>query len=317
MLRTAPFRLRGFTLIELLVVIAIIAILIALLLPAVQQAREAARRTSCTNNMKQVGIATQNFHDVNGELPYATIDRIEGDDADTFPTGFIQILPYLERDDVAQRWDAEERRDSTLDADGDGFSNADLQQMTIPTLLCPTMVRPTALGGAENRAPASYLWSSGTKDPILLTYWSFFGPMATEPEYDGAIVPLLTNVANTVNERPTRLRDITDGTSNTFLLGETDFMATGSVTDDMGGVWAYGFAGYAWGTTLHEIDRHDLSPRTGFTALPGEVPYGAFRSQHPGGLSFSLCDGSVRFVSATTDRNVLNALSTRSGGEVY
>lgn len=124
---------RGFTLVELLVVIAIIGILVALLLPAVQSAREAARRMSCSNNLKQISLAAHNFHDTYKEFPYATRDRLSGDDGDTWSTGFIQILPFLEADAMAQLWDPNEPRDSTVDANGDGWTNALLQQEIIPT----------------------------------------------------------------------------------------------------------------------------------------------------------------------------------------
>ncbi|CAE7514042.1 unnamed protein product, partial [Symbiodinium sp. CCMP2456] len=133
----------AFTLVELLVVIAIIGILIALLLPAVQQAREAARRMSCSNQLKQVGLAMHNFHDTFGEFPFAMRDREEGSSVATYDTGWIQILPFLEQDAVASRWDPEERRNSTVDTDGDGWTNALLQQEIIPSYLCPTMTMPT------------------------------------------------------------------------------------------------------------------------------------------------------------------------------
>ncbi len=296
---------RGFTLIELLVVIAIIAILIALLLPAVQQAREAARRTQCKNNIKQIVLATHNFHDTHGKLPYATQDREPGATADSWVTGFIQILPFLENDAIAQRWDPEERRDSTADADGDGFTNASLQQYKIPTLLCPTMTEPTGpLGGTEDRAPCSYLFSAGTQDTSLLHYAAYYG--GTVPAYNGAIVPFITDDATDPNQTRTKFRDVIDGLSNTFLLGETDFAPEGVPSTSMGGVWAFGYIGYTWGTTYNQFNNHNNT---------GTV-YGAFRSQHPGGAHFAMADGSVRFFAETTEQTTLDAYATRAGGEV-
>ncbi|MEL7496546.1 MAG: DUF1559 domain-containing protein [Planctomycetota bacterium] len=296
----------GFTLVELLVVIAIIGILIGMLLPAVQMVREAARRTSCMNNMRQVVLATHNFESANQIFPYATRDRLEGDDSDTWATGFLQIMPFVERDDIAIRWDPNERRDSTVDNDGDGFSNAMLTQMKIPTFLCPSMNDPSGQL-RDNRAPCSYLFSAGTQDVALLHYARFYG--IDEPRYDGAIIPTRTDPSDSSSanfEAETGMRSISDGTSNTFFLGETDFTPKGVPSTEYGGVWAFGYIGYAWGTTHHPFNKHDNTTTV----------YGAFRSEHPGGASFAMCDGSVRFVAELIDQDLYDGLATRNGGEV-
>jgi prepilin-type processing-associated H-X9-DG protein len=132
--------------------------------------------------------------------------------------------------------------------------------------------------------------------------------LGVEPAFDGAIVPVKTTGTPGPNHRkPTAFRDILDGTSNTFLVGETDFMARGVPTIDLGAVWAYGYIGYAWGTTSAKFNDHDV-PTTAST-------YGAFRSQHPGGAQFGLADGSVRFVAETIEQTVYQAVSTRDRGE--
>lgn len=298
----------GFTLVELLVVIAIIGVLVGLLLPAVQAAREAARRMSCSNQLKQMALATHNFHDTYNAFPFATRDRMEGDDADTWSTGHIQILPFLEGDAIASRWDPNEPRHSTLDADGDGWTNALLQKEIIPTYLCPSMVMPNGKLTAEDRAPTSYLWSGGAEDVQLFHYAQHMG--IPEPAYSGAVIPIKTYVAPSTVPGPnhrdeTSFRDLIDGSSHTYLLGETDFMPRGVPSTSYGGVWAYGYFGYSWGTTFYPFNRHDWTTTV----------FGAFRSQHPGGGHFAYADGSVRFVPETIDQVVYRAASTRDQGE--
>lgn len=299
----------AFTLIELLVVIAIIAILIGLLVPAVQKVREAAARTQCLNNLKQIALATHGYHDANKKFPYAVIDRQPGATTATWETGFILIMPYLEQDAIARRWDPRQPRNSTVDTDGDGYTNAMLQQMQIPTYTCPSMAPPSGpLGGSENRGYSSYLFCSGTPDVAMLTYWSAYG--VSPPKYDGAIVPYLQptyapNAGQPACGMTTNIASITDGTSNTFLVGETDFMPQGVPSTQMGGVWAYGYIGYSWGTTYWPFNTHNNTT----------TEYGAFRSQHPGGANFAFADGTVRLVSGSISQETYRAYSTRAGGE--
>jgi prepilin-type N-terminal cleavage/methylation domain-containing protein/prepilin-type processing-associated H-X9-DG protein len=303
-----PSRRVAFTLIELLVVIAIIAVLVGLLLPAVQKVREAASRMKCQNNLKQIALAAHNYHVTHQVFPYATLDYQPGDSTATYVTGFILILPFLEQDNVARRWNAQLPRNDSSTEESLGYSNASLQQKLIPTYVCPTMTPPTGpLGGAENRAYCSYLFCSGSPDAQLFTYWSFFG-LSQQPVYDGVVIPI-NNPARTpatTNKSPVSIAAITDGTSNTFLSGETDFEPQGVPSTNLGGVWAYGYIGYSWGTTFNPFNKHDNT----------STVYGAFRSQHSGGGNFALADGSVRFVGDSLDRDVYRAMSTRAGGEV-
>ncbi|HTN76678.1 MAG TPA: DUF1559 domain-containing protein, partial [Pirellulaceae bacterium] len=280
-------------------------VLVALLLPAVQAAREAARRMSCSNNVKQVALATHNFHDTNLKFPYAVRDYQPGQTAASYTTGLIQLLPFLEGDALARRWNINLPRNSTDDADGDGYTNAMLQQMAIPTYSCPSMSKPSGPLTAENRGPCSYLLASGSVNPTELHY-----PSTPEPVFDGAIVPIKSseiaaNVAS-LNKTQTTMADIMDGTSNTFMVGETDFMPEGIPSMKYGGVWGYGYMGYSWGSTFNTFNNHKNTTTV----------YGAYRSQHPGGAHFALCDGSVRFFAENIDVVLYKSLSTRAGREI-
>jgi prepilin-type N-terminal cleavage/methylation domain-containing protein/prepilin-type processing-associated H-X9-DG protein len=300
-MRAFPVRSRfAFTLIEVLVVIAIIAVLIALLVPAVQKVRDAAARTQCTNNMKQVGLATHGYHDVYRKLPYAVTDRLPGETVSTWNTGLILVLPFLEQDAVAKRWNPKlPRNDSSTEATL-GYSNSSLQKRLIPTYVCPSMTPPSGPLTAEDRGYCSYLFSAGTLDVTLLHYGT------PDPAFDGAVVPCITatSISGNLNAK-TSMASILDGTSNTFMLGETDFKPAGIPSTSMGGVWAYGYIGYSWGTTFHPFNKHDHSTTV----------YGAFRSEHAGGANFALMDGSVRFVPASISNDVYQAYGTRAGGE--
>lgn len=298
------FRPRAaFTLVELLVVIAIVGILAALLLPAVQMAKEAGRNTSCKNNIRQVALATLYYHETNSAFPHATRDRLPGETVDTWQSGLELILPYMEGDAIASRWDPKLPRASTVDSDGDGYTNAMLQQMIIPTFVCPTMSPPTA-PLTENRGHSSYLFCSGTPDVALFHYAEYYG--VDEPLYNGAIVPIKTADPNSPNQRVTSQASVTDGTTVTFLVGETDFAPKGVPSTSYGGVWAYGYIGYNWGTLFHTFNNHTNT----------STVYGAFRSQHPEGANFAMLDASVRFFPDKTGQLTLRAHATRAGKEI-
>jgi prepilin-type N-terminal cleavage/methylation domain-containing protein/prepilin-type processing-associated H-X9-DG protein len=300
---------KGFTLIELLVVIAIIAILIGLLLPAVQKVRSSAARIKCANNLKQIGLATHLYHDNNDKFPYAVMDYQKGEATGTYVSGWILILPFLERDDVAKRWNPKLPRNSTSDPDGDGHTNASLQQMQIPTYTCPAMVPP---GGAltENRAPSSYVWSAGSYTGYQLRY----DPVIKLLKPDGAVVPIRngaydpatnTQPADTTGATQVKMVGIMDGTANTLLAGESDFRYAG-VPSTTGPVWAYGYF-YNWTGTSAGINRRDGS---------SDVQYGSFRSDHMGGANFVMADGSVQFLRNDIDQAIFTGLGTAAKDDI-
>ena len=236
-------QLRAFTLIELLVVIAIIAALIALLLPAVQSAREAARRMQCANNLKQIGLAFHNFHTTQNRFPpfsYAPRGHGDGGTPPLPPEAagskhfgaFLQLMPYIEQDPLARKYDATKSPTSTVDDDGDGITNRILISNPIATLQCPSNPKPggfyygSSSGYAVSRGNFQYYeYPAGT---VLTNAWTpDDGAVASAyatppPPYAGSSPPTATGW------RYVGLADITDGSSNTLLAGDKGNTIRGS-----------------------------------------------------------------------------------------
>lgn len=272
---------RGFTLVELLVVIAIIGILIALLLPAVQSARESARRTRCSNNLKQIALAVHNYNDTLKKFPYASLWRTK------FYSAFTATLPFLEGQNVFDQYDG--KLSAFHPANG-------IISQEIPTFICPTMVRNREVypERQEVGAISSYAVSVGNTD-------AWYGPRNGAFRFD-------------TDPETMRLSNILDGTSNTFLLGELDYGLRNyywsGTEEPRWGVtqWGIGYPGYSIATTKG-VYNSDL-------LVQGFDEFMTFRSDHPLGCNFAMADGSVRFVSETTDKVVLDASATTRGGEI-
>ena len=286
-------RRRGFTLIELLVVIAIIGVLVSLLLPAVQQAREAARRTQCKNNMKQLALAIHNYHDTYNALPSGSSAKLY--------SPFVATMPYLDLSNNLSRYNFNESYSST--------TNMAVINQTIPVFLCPSMTIPRTVPEVscpEAGAAGSYAVCSGT----------------SARAFDGVVIPDATFDAT--QGRVVRIADITDGVSNTVMIGEFNYKHSGylwsSASNSCAGNpalagtirwgsarWGGGYAGLALGGMGGVFNKY-----SGNVTTDRET----FRSDHVGGGQFSLADGSIRFVSDSINSTVLLALSTRAGGEV-
>lgn len=289
-------KVRGFTLIELLVVIAIIAILIALLLPAVQQAREAARRTQCKNNLKQLGLAMHNYHDVHNKFPVGTYSCCWG-------TWQVAILPYIEQNALFQLYENSGGTDATGPRYG-ASPNTQVTTKRLAALTCPSDMENAPIGNitchnyAVNYGNTSY--GQGTVNGV-----TFGGAPFSISKCFG-------------------FRDAIDGTSTTLMMAE---VLQGIGTDLRG----FGWWGDASGFSTYLTPNSSLPDRI-YTAsycnnqpilnLPCAVSNStnptmfASRSRHVGGTQVILCDGSATFVSENIDLNVWRALSTTRGAEV-
>jgi prepilin-type N-terminal cleavage/methylation domain-containing protein/prepilin-type processing-associated H-X9-DG protein len=301
--KTAMRRLRcAFTLIELLVVIAIIAVLVGLLLPAVQKVREAAARTQCANNLKQIGLACHNYHDAQKSFPsgyIATASYVDGA-TDTSPGwGWAALLlPYVEQDNLYHQLNL-----SLPVQDSPAI------QTTLKVYLCPSDSPPAA----------AFQISDASLAPVVL---------AAPSSYAATVGPDDSDVADPTgrgifyrNSR-TRVTDITDGTSQTVLVGDRAW-------SDSKGIWAGVPSGAVlrpgplnpWQTvtapapTLVLVHNNWVNIKT-----DADGGLDDFSSYHTGGVNLAFADGSVHFIRSITvdgnERLAFWALGTRAGGEV-
>ncbi|WP_339743664.1 DUF1559 domain-containing protein [uncultured Rubinisphaera sp.] len=315
-------RNNGFTLIELLVVIAIIAILVALLLPAVQQAREAARRSSCKNNLKQMGLALHNYHDSHSCFPAGYFRDgtyvIGVGDGPGWGWGTM-ILPQIEQ---ASLYDDLSPNSNLLTDDPAILA---LTQTVISTYRCPTSPAPD-LNDKVVRVDAD----SDDNPHATSNYRGVFGDFNSQANYTdddcsrikGACVSGNNGVFGASSS--TRFRDITDGTTNTVMIGEVTYGTngaknnSGTLIDYAASVWVGVETEGSWSDAVTLNTFRGLTdagnPDSGFR--PNGTRAYAFSSHHDGGVQFVLCDGSVRFLSENLDGQIIDWVATRNDGEV-
>ena len=297
-----PRRRPAFTLIELLVVIAIIAILIGLLLPAVQKVREAASRIKCTNNLKQLGLACHNYHDAQKTLPPGYLALMPYSDGanDTAPGwGWAAfLLPYLEQDNLYRQINFSQP-----------VQNSAAAQVVLPMLLCSSDIVPATSFSITGIA------SSPVATLAPCSYAATCGPDASD-------VADPTGLGAFYRNSQTRLTDITDGTSNTVMIGDRAW-------SQALGVWAGAPAGAImragvmnpWQTATAPASCLVLA-HNNWINIRNDADGGLddFSSNHTGGVNLLFADGSVHFLTSITSPGQIHddfqALGTRAGGEV-
>jgi prepilin-type N-terminal cleavage/methylation domain-containing protein/prepilin-type processing-associated H-X9-DG protein len=305
----------AFTLIELLVVIAIIAILIGLLLPAVQKVREAAARTQCQNNLKQMGLGLHNYHDANGQFPPGGVTQGNCCGTMSRTNWAIEILPYIEQDALFRTY--------VQTAFNEDTANAFTRTQRVKTYECPADATP---GGFNALQPASGPGSGLTYMPS--SYRAVSGranittPLGWFDNSEGAALPQayrgpLHTVWTQLGLSQERLQAMPDGTSNTLLVGEYSTLTV----QRRRSFWAYTYTSYnqssvhpASHTYLNDFTRCEtISAQLGLDNRPCRRAFGSF---HTNGSNWVLCDGSVRFIQQSVDMNLLANMATIAGGEV-
>ena len=311
---------KGFTLVELLVVIAIIGILVGLLLPAVQAAREAARRMQCGNNLKQIGLAMHNYADVNKRFPPGNITDGDCCSTPSFTVWSVSILPYLEQANLHGNV-------YNPNLPIEHASNSFLRQTKLPTYNCPSDPVAGQLlvpgSGPHNNLTSmtsSYRGMGGVA-------WGMSGEYAFRRQWDSSdilnsacpaankgVLHWTGRVNGVANQyRPETFATIVDGTSNTLMVGEYTTMTEPRRTS----FWAFAYTSFALSVMTPEsrtlIADYNKCVAQG-DSNPCKRAWGSFHAA--GQIQFLKCDGSVGGIAPTIDMTVYRGMSTIAGGEV-
>ena len=318
---------RGFTLVELLVVIAIIGILVALLLPAVQAAREAARRMQCSNNLKQIGLAVHNYADANRTaFPASGYGCCWG-------TWLVTLLPYIEQASLRSQYqycgalDDNDRGGAANNSNSryGGALNRPVTTQQIATYTCPSDTIRASRSVYSGITFHNYVANNGNTTVARTATLGYWSDGVTPNAY--AMAPFVWITSKTSSPQVVKFQDISDGLSNTLLFGET---VQGAYASAASGRFTAGqdLRGFAWWHSGSHFETY-LPPNSAApdilesliyckpqnpanppcdgptTALPQTI---AARSRHPGGVQVTLCDGSVRFIANSINLDTWRAL---------